>query len=178
MNLDDLLDNALGVYIILGLLLGVIFLGSAISLDIKVENEYRGNYKLACDASTPELMSHYLELYLEDTKDFHGYTALIYKNPNTDIDEQRRIVQSFLARAKELSKGKSLENQSIERQIGMGSLKNDMIDSEGFYTYKDLHLIRWYMVNAYYGFLAYIGFFVMMIWWWTFGLWAWIREIF
>lgn len=167
MEMEEILNNILAFYILIGIVLGVIFIASGIALDIKVENEYRGNYKLACSASTPEMISHYLEIYLEDTKDFHGYTALIYKNPDTDIDEQRQIVQSFLARAKELSEEKTLNNQSIERQIGMGSLKNDMIDSGDFYTYKDLHLFRWYMVNAYHGILAIIGFFIMMIWWWT-----------
>lgn len=167
MNVKDFLDNALPIYIVLGLILAVIFVGSAIMLDVKVENAYRGNYKLACSAATPEEIIHYLELYLEDTKDFYGYTALIYKNPKTNIDEQRRIVKTFLTRAKELSEAKSLNNQAIDRQIGMGSLKNDMSNSGDFYTYRDLHLIRWYMVNTCYGFLAYIGFFVMVIWWWT-----------
>lgn len=171
------MKNVFTVYIIVGLFLSIVFVSSAIMLDIKVENQYRGNYKLACDASTPEMISHYLELYLEDTKDFHGYTALIYKNPDTDIDEQRRIVQSFLTRAIELSEEKTLNDQSIERQIGMGSLKNDMADSGDFCTYKDLHLIRWYMVNNHHGFLAYIGFFTMMIWWWSVLLWAFIREL-
>ena len=169
------MKKILEVYMILGLVLGIIFMGSAIMLDIRVENQYRGNYKLACAAATPEQISHYLELYLNSTNDFHGYTALIYKNPETDIDEQRRIVQSFLTRAKELSETKLLNDQSIERQIGMGSLKSDMIDSGDFCTYKDLHLIRWYMVNSYHGFLAYIGFFTMMIWWWSVFLWFIIR---
>lgn len=167
MNMKNFLDNVLAIYIVLGLILGVIFLGSAIMLDVKVENDYRGNYKLACSAAASEEIIHYLEIYLDDTKDFHGYTALIYKNPKTNIDEQRRIVKSFLTRANELSTEKTLDNQSIERQIGMGSLKNDMSDSDDFYSYKDLHLIRWYMVNTCYGFLAYTGFFVMAIWWWT-----------
>lgn len=167
MNVKDFLDNALVIYILSGLILGVIFVGSAIMLDVNVENDYRGNYKLACEAATPEEITHYLELYLEDTKDFHGYTALIYKNPKTNIDEQRRIVKSFLTRANELSTEKTLYNQSIERQIGMGSLKNDMFVDGDYFTYTDLHLVRWYMVNTCYGFLAYIGFFVMVIWWWT-----------
>ena len=163
----DLFENILIIYVILGIVFWIIFVSSAIVLDVKVENDYRGNYRLACDASTPEEITHYLELYLESTKDFHGYTAIIYKNPDTDIDEQRRIVQSFLTRAKELSAGKLLINQSIERQIGMGSLKNDLINKEGFNSLNDLHIIRWYMVNMYHGFLAIIGFFVLMIWWWS-----------
>ena len=176
--MGEIFENMLGIYLILGLCLGIIFVGSAIVLDVKVENDYRGNFKLACDAATPEEISHYLEIYLEDTKDFHGYTALIYKNPKTNIDEQRRIVQSFLSRAKELSETKSLENQSIGRQIGMGSLKSDMKASGDFYIYKDLHLIRWHMLHCFGGLIAYMGFFVMTIWWWTLILLIFIRDIF
>lgn len=169
-------DNILAGYMLLGIILGLMFVAAAIGIDIKVDNEYRGNYYLACEAATPEMISHYLELYLEDTKDFHGHTAIMYKNPSTDIDEQRRVVQSFLTRANELSKDKSLADQSIERQIGMGSLKSDMRDSNDFHTYKDLHLVRWYMVNTWHGFLAITGFFVMCIWWWILGLLIWIRD--
>ena len=169
-------DNILAGYMLLGIILGLIFIAAGIGIDIKVDNEYRGNYFLACEAATPEVISHYLELYLEDTKDFHGYTAIIYKNPSSDIDEQRKVVQSFLTRANELSEDKALADQSIERQIGMGSLKNDMRDSGDFHPYKDLHLTRWYMVNTLHGFLAVSGFFVICIWWWTLLLMAWIRE--
>lgn len=154
-------------YLIIGIALSAIFGIAAISLDVKIASEYRGNFYLACDASTPEQIVEYLEKYLEDTKDFHGYTSILYKNPSTDIDEQRKIVQSFLDRATSLADKKSFEEQRLDVQMGLGTLKTDMTNDDMDTNHNDLRLIRWHMLHCFGGLFAYIGFFLMAIWWWT-----------
>lgn len=163
-------------YLIIGLTFITILVIAAICLDVKVDNEYRGNFYLACAASTPEQIAEYLEIYLEDTKDFHGYTSVIYKNPSTDIDEQRKVVQSFLDRATSLAEEKSFDSQRLDVQMGLGTLKRDMTYDD-LTNSNDLQLVRWHMLHWFGGLLAYMGFFVMAIWWWTLMVWAILKEI-
>lgn len=147
------------IYVVLGLILCAVAVGGLVHTDICMDRDYQGYYYLAQNAGSPEVVADFLEQYLDAVEDMHGYSGIVYKNPGTDVDYQKQVVQSFLDRANDLSEKKEFNQQSIDVQLSFQKLTDDMTD-------KQLQLVRWSLVNEH-KMLGYSLFFLTMIWWWT-----------
>lgn len=151
-------------YLFVGIIAIGIGIGGVIYVDIKMDRDYQGYYYLAESAGSPEAISDLLDQYLTAVEDVHGYAALIWKNPSTDMDFQKQIVQSFKDRADDLCDLKELSKQRIDVQLSFVELTEDMQE-------KELPLIGWYILHhATWILNAYL--FLCFVWWWTF-LWVW-----
>lgn len=120
--------------IFLLILLDIALIGGAISI-YKEANEYNAYYKLAEQSSTPELATFYLEQYLDKIENLHGYNAIIFKNPSTNIDEHKEIIRSIIARCKQFSYSEEniLKSNTFEYRL-WSDIKTDMNRNEFKYT--------------------------------------------
>ena len=147
-------------YALLGILTIGFAIGGTVLTEYKMDQQYQGYYYLATDAGSPEVVSDFLGDYLISVEDVHGYGALIWKNPSTNMDHRKQIVESFKSRADDLCKRKAFNEQRIDVQLSFVELTNDM---EG----KQLPMVWWYIIH-YRMWVVYGVLFFLCIWWWTF----------
>jgi hypothetical protein len=147
-------------YVLLGLVVAGFALGGAVLTHYEMDRQYQGYYYLATDAGSPETVSDLIGQYLTSVEDVHGYGALIWKNPSTDMDYRKQIVESFKSRADDLCERKTFDSQRINVQLSFAELTKDMED-------KQLPMMWWYVIH-FRLWIVYGLIFFLCIWWWTF----------
>jgi len=147
------------LYALLGILILGFVIGGTVLTEYEMDRQHQGYYYLATDAGSPEAVSDFLGLYLTSVEDVHGYGALIWKNPSTNMDYRKQIIESFKSRADDLCERKTFDEQRIDVQLSFIELTNDMED-------KQLPMVWWYVIH-YRMWIVYGLLFFLCIWWWT-----------